>query len=224
MQKLSELVRRHLDSEGVSESRVMVLTSLHTNVDLIVAHLNTNGPRVRASGYIRQVEGGDGGQESMNLEERATTIDRFKTGKYNVLVSTVAIGEKDMNSKEIDLIISYDGCPTSVWMLERMCRKRDGKIIVLLSEGREAKRWDEAEKPSRAAIDESAIKLCNDVAKMIPQGVQPKCVEKMMKIEPYDREIHGKLSSKRSHVGSENSTSAKRRDAEAGSRKVPEGY
>lgn len=110
----------------------------------------------------------------------------------------------------------------------RTGRKRDGKVVVLLAEVREEKNWDKAKESYRdvqkAIIDGSSIELFDDAARMIPEGIQPKCIEKKLTIEPYDREVHGDLTGKRLRTKDESSASTKKRKRTTDiGRNVPEG-
>ncbi|KAG8768278.1 3'-5' DNA helicase [Ceratobasidium sp. 428] len=229
MQKLNELLREHFDAEDAEETRVMVFTNFRESVDEIVAHLNMNGSKIRASRFIGQA-GGKGGEKGMNQKEQIATIGRFKAGEFNILVAT-SIGEEGLDIGEIDLIVCYDAQKAPVRMLQRVGRtgrKRDGRVVVLLAEIREEKNWDKAKESYRdvqkAIIDGSAIELFDDAARMIPEGTQPECVEKVLDIEPYDREVHGNLSGKRLRTKTEGSASAKKRKrSEDVNRNVPEG-
>ncbi|KAG8721569.1 3'-5' DNA helicase [Ceratobasidium sp. 394] len=229
MQKLNDLLREHFDTEDAEETRVMVFTNFRESVDEIVAHLNTNGPKIRASRFIGQA-GGKGGEKGMNQKEQIATINRFKAGEFNVLVAT-SIGEEGLDIGEIDLIVCYDAQKAPVRMLQRVGRtgrKRDGKVVVLLAEVREEKNWDKAKESYRdvqqAIIDGSTIELFDDAARMIPEGVQPQCVEKALDIEPYDRAVHGNLSGKQLRTKTEGSASTKKRKRnEDVNRNVPEG-
>lgn len=110
----------------------------------------------------------------------------------------------------------------------RTGRKRDGKVVVLLAEIREEKNWDKAKEQYRdvqkAIIDGSSIELFDDAARMIPEGIQPQCIEKKLTIEPYDREVHGDLTGRRLRTKAEPSASTKKRKRATDiSRNVPEG-
>lgn len=63
----------------------------------------------------------------------------FREGGYNVLVST-CVGEEGLDIGEVDLIICFDVQKSPIRMVQRMGRtgrKREGRIVVLLAEGRE---------------------------------------------------------------------------------------
>ena len=67
------------------------------------------------------------------------TIEKFKNNVYNTLIAT-CIGEEGLDIGEVDLIICYDSGFSPIRMIQRMGRtgrKRDGKVYVLLMEGKE---------------------------------------------------------------------------------------
>ncbi|CCO26726.1 fanconi anemia group M protein [Rhizoctonia solani AG-1 IB] len=208
MEKLNEILVEHFDVPDASETRVMVFTNFRESVDEIVAHLNANESGIiKAHRFIGQA-GGKGATRA---------IKRFKAGEFNVLVAT-SIGEEGLDIGEIDLIACYDAQKAPVRMLQRVGRtgrKREGKVVVLLAEVREERNWDKAKESYRdvqqAIIDGSSIELFDDAARMIPEGVQPQCLEKRLDIEPYDREVHGDLTGKRLRTKTESSASAKKR-------------
>lgn len=66
-------------------------------------------------------------------------IQQFQSGSYNTLVAT-CIGEEGLDIGDVDLIICYDSQNSPIRMLQRMGRtgrKRDGRVVVLLTAGKE---------------------------------------------------------------------------------------
>ncbi|CAE6447946.1 unnamed protein product [Rhizoctonia solani] len=230
MEKLNEILVDYFNAPDANETRVMIFTNFRESVDEIVAHLNANeAGKIRAHRFIGQA-GGKAGDKGMSQKEQISTIKRFKDGEFNVLVAT-SIGEEGLDIGEIDLIVCYDAQKAPVRMLQRVGRtgrKREGRVVVLLAEIREERNWDKAKESYRdvqqAIIDGSSIELFNDAARMIPEGVQPQCLEKKLDIEPYDREVHGDLTGKRLRTKAESSTGAKKRKRNSDvNRNVPEG-
>lgn len=64
----------------------------------------------------------------------------FKSGICNTLVST-CIGEEGLDVGEVDLIICFDiSSKSPIRMVQRMGRtgrQRDGRVVVLITEGKE---------------------------------------------------------------------------------------
>ena len=64
---------------------------------------------------------------------------KFREGGYNTLVST-CVGEEGLDIGEVDLIVCFDAHKSPVRLIQRMGRtgrKRQGRIIVIVSQGRE---------------------------------------------------------------------------------------
>ncbi len=66
-------------------------------------------------------------------------VERFRKGGYNVLVST-SVGEEGLDIGDVDLIVCFDVSSSPLRLVQRMGRtgrKRAGKIVILVTEGKE---------------------------------------------------------------------------------------
>jgi len=66
-------------------------------------------------------------------------VKRFREGGYNTLVST-CVGEEGLDIGEVDLIICFDAQKSPIRLVQRMGRtgrQRQGRVVVILAEGRE---------------------------------------------------------------------------------------
>lgn len=66
---------------------------------------------------------------------------QFRDGGYNTLVST-CVGEEGLDIGDVDLIICFDAHKSPIRLVQRMGRtgrKREGRIVMLVSEGKEEK-------------------------------------------------------------------------------------
>ena len=64
----------------------------------------------------------------------------FREGGYNTLVST-CVGEEGLDIGDVDLIVCYDAHKSPIRLVQRMGRtgrKRQGRIVMLMTEGKEA--------------------------------------------------------------------------------------
>lgn len=142
-------------------------------------------------------------------------IQKFKSGHFNVLVST-SIGEEGLDIGEVDVIVCYDAQKTPIRMVCRVnhfCvygvnktpqlqrigrtgRKRTGYVHVLLSEIREEANWDKAKdtygEVQKSIVRGDQLELYGDVERLLPEHVKPECLEKKMDIDEYVREEKGK--------------------------------
>jgi len=63
----------------------------------------------------------------------------FREGGYNTLVST-CIGEEGLDIGDVDLIVCFDAHKSPIRLVQRMGRtgrKRHGRIVMLVTEGKE---------------------------------------------------------------------------------------
>ena len=66
-------------------------------------------------------------------------MSRFRSGGYNTVVST-SVGEEGLDIGDVDLIVCFDSSNSPIRLVQRMGRtgrKRDGKIVFLVSKGKE---------------------------------------------------------------------------------------
>ncbi|KAJ3113744.1 hypothetical protein HDU96_003004 [Phlyctochytrium bullatum] len=111
-------------------------------------------------------------------------IQKFHSGEINTVVAT-CIGEEGLDIGEVDLIICFDAQNSPIRMLQRMGRtgrKRAGRVVMLLAEGKEEESYRKAQAQYKAiqkAIANDRFKLHGeDMGNLLPKGVAPKCVKK----------------------------------------------
>jgi Fanconi anemia group M protein len=64
---------------------------------------------------------------------------KFKAGGYNTLIST-CVGEEGLDIGEVDLIVCFDAHKSPIRLVQRIGRtgrQREGRIVMLVTEGRE---------------------------------------------------------------------------------------
>jgi hypothetical protein len=142
------------------------------------------------------------------LKFNGKVIERFQNGNYNVLVST-SIGEEGLDIGEVDMIICYDTQSSPVRMLQRMGRtgrKRDGRIVLLLSEGKEEQQYKKTQtqyKSVQRAIQNQnrSFQLWLENPRMIPTGmVRPVCRQMRLEISDYEKPVRNAPSRKTSSM------------------------
>ena len=78
-------------------------------------------------------------QTSLPLSLSHQVVRSFRQGGFNTLVST-CVGEEGLDIGEVDLIVCFDAQKSPIRLVQRMGRtgrKRQGRIVVILAEGRE---------------------------------------------------------------------------------------
>ncbi|KAF5368364.1 hypothetical protein D9758_002380 [Tetrapyrgos nigripes] len=208
--------------DGAQESRTepvskaMVFVTNRQVVDEIIEELETHKPLIKASRFVGQ--GTDKqGKKGLAQKEQLDIIRRFKEGDFNVLVAT-SIGEEGLDIGEVDLIVCYDVQKTPIRMLQRLGRtgrKRDGTVHLLLAEGREEQNMDKA-KASHKEVQKTIVRgdhleLYADVERLLPDNIQPQCLEKVMEIQEYVQE-EGKKRTTKEDGGSKRAPKRKRND------------
>ncbi|SJX60992.1 related to MPH1-Member of the DEAH family of helicases [Sporisorium reilianum f. sp. reilianum] len=170
-------------SSSQADTRVMVFCSYRECCDEIVSYLNDSG--FKATEFVGQSKS-KSGKKGMSQKDQERVINDFKAGKYNVLVAT-SIGEEGLDIGSVDLTVCYEAVKDSIRMLQRIGRtgrKREGKIAVLVSEGREQHNWQHSKDNYKAVQKEldsrMHVELFDDVDRMVPDHILPQPVLKQV--------------------------------------------
>ncbi|SCU84133.1 LAFA_0D08328g1_1 [Lachancea sp. 'fantastica'] len=129
----------------------------------------------------------------MNQRQQKDVLKKFKSGLYNVLVCT-SIGEEGLDIGEVDLIICYDSTGSPIKNIQRMGRtgrKRDGKIVLLLS-GTENKKFAQAME-DYAELQRIVSRNSLDYRpsdRILPAGIEPVCEKKFITIGAEEDELN----------------------------------
>ena len=121
--KLVEILREN------AGGRTLVFSSYRDSVDVIRASLEEAG--IGAAILI-----GKAGEEGLKQKKQVETVERFRAGEYQALVST-RVGEEGLDISEVNLVVFYDNVPSSIRHVQRRGRtgRRDaGRLVVLIAE------------------------------------------------------------------------------------------
>ncbi|WVR08777.1 hypothetical protein IAU60_005835 [Kwoniella sp. DSM 27419] len=175
-----------------NDTRAMVFCSFRGCVLEVVDMLNQHPGLLRATKFVGQSQGKAEEDKGFKQKDQKKTINDFKDGKFNVLVST-SIGEEGLDIGEVDFVVIYDMPKQSIKLLQRIGRtgrKRDGEVHVLMSEGREDLNWDTAQQTHRDIQEEILhsrnLELFEDVEPLVPMDQPLTCLEQEMEIDPWD--------------------------------------
>ncbi|KLT45812.1 P-loop containing nucleoside triphosphate hydrolase protein [Cutaneotrichosporon oleaginosum] len=206
MQKTLELLLAHFaqaeEDEQVhgvrNNTRAMVFCSFRECVLEVVDMLNEHPHLLKATKFVGQSQGKQEKDNGFTQKDQKKTIEEFKEGKYNILVST-SIGEEGLDIGEVDFVVIYDMPKQSIKLLQRIGRtgrKRDGQVHVLMSEGREDLNWETAQQTHRdiqkEILHSRNLELFEDVERLLPAKF-PECIEKEMEIDPWDPSEQGRM-------------------------------
>ncbi|CAH7673641.1 hypothetical protein BY996DRAFT_4579160 [Phakopsora pachyrhizi] len=170
--------------------RLMIFCHFRDMVTDIVKFLNEEKPLIVASAFVGQSNDVKGNR-GMNQRTQNEVIKRFKNNEFNVLVAT-SIGEEGLDIGALDCIICYEAQKSPLRMLQRLGRtgrNEDGKVIVLIAEGREDKNWEKAQDQyhhvQNALLSKKTLELYDDCERLVPQGIRPVAIDKLIDVQPY---------------------------------------
>ncbi|XP_050988741.1 Fanconi anemia group M protein isoform X2 [Labeo rohita] len=188
LQKLDEVVLQHFqtwsessDSKASAEvsTRVMIFSSFRESVQEIAEMLNRHQPLVRVMTFMGQASAGKG-VRGFTQKEQLEVVRRFRDGGFNTLVST-CVGEEGLDIGEVDLIVCFDAQKSPIRLVQRMGRtgrRRQGRIVVILAEGREERTYNQSQS-NRRSINKSimgnkhSFHMFAHSPRMLPAGVTP---------------------------------------------------
>ncbi|MHA1185255.1 MAG: DEAD/DEAH box helicase [Candidatus Heimdallarchaeota archaeon] len=115
-------------------SRILVFTQYRTSAKKLSDILNkiTN---IKASRFVGQASKAD--DKGFSQKKQLETMQLFRDGELNCLVAT-SVGEEGLDVSECDLVVFYDCVPSAIRSIQRRGRtgrKRDGKVVVLITKG-----------------------------------------------------------------------------------------
>lgn len=172
------LLNHFLDAGVGSSTRAIVFSEYRDSAEEIVRTLNKHKPMIKATIFVGQADSKR--SEGMKQKQQIETIEKFRSGEFNVLVAT-SIGEEGLDIGQVDLIICYDASASPIRMLQRMGRtgrKRAGNITLLLMKGREEEQYrkakDNYEKMQRFICEGTRFKFRNDLSsRIVPRDIKP---------------------------------------------------
>ncbi|MBE6512374.1 MAG: DEAD/DEAH box helicase [Methanobrevibacter olleyae] len=144
MKKLIELLKLELgmdgqtrlkslrdDGEDNDSPKIIVFTQFRDTLDMIHERCEKEGIKsVRFYG-----QGTSDGKKGLTQKEQKNIIKSFKTGNYDVLIST-SVAEEGIDIPAVDLVILYEPVPSEIRMIQRRGRtgrKSSGRMKVLIT-------------------------------------------------------------------------------------------
>jgi len=123
------LIAETLGIEG--GERVIVFTESRDTAEALTEFL---GDHFAARRFVGQ--GDKEGSPGMTQTEQQETLEAFREGAFEVLVST-SVAEEGLDVPDVDLVLFYEPVPTAIRSIQRMGRTgrgTEGKVVVLLAE------------------------------------------------------------------------------------------
>ncbi|KAI4469149.1 fanconi anemia group m fancm family member [Holotrichia oblita] len=174
--KLQEIILNHFCEYKNSSSRVIIFSEYIETVKEIYALLVQHTPAIKPKYFL--------GQSSITQKQQIHAVNSFRSGDCNTLIST-CIGEEGLDIGEVDLIVCFDISNKSpirlVQRMGRTGRKKEGKIIVLVTEGKEEEILKEC-LVNKHYLSKNILKsreihsnLFQHNPRMIPDSLTPTC-------------------------------------------------
>ncbi|MDB2225534.1 DEAD/DEAH box helicase [Halorubrum ezzemoulense] len=147
---------------GINEGeRAILFTESRDTAEALVEFLS-------ASFDVRKFvgQGDKDGSDGMSQKQQQETLDEFKTGKFEVLVST-SVAEEGLDVPEVDLVCFYEPVPTAIRSIQRKGRtgrQAEGKVVVLMAEDTrdEAFFWISRRREKKMASQLAELKEATD--------------------------------------------------------------
>ncbi len=111
--------------------RAIVFTESRDTAETLTAFLGEHFDTRRFVG-----QGDKAGSDGMTQREQAETLEAFRDGEFEVLVST-SVAEEGLDVPEVDLVLFYEPVPKGIRSIQRKGRtgrQREGKVVVLIAE------------------------------------------------------------------------------------------
>ncbi|XP_019743748.1 Fanconi anemia group M protein isoform X2 [Hippocampus comes] len=183
LQHFRLLVERASDSNGSgaqeATTRVMIFSSFRDSVQEIAAMLNRHSPLIRVMTFMGQASAGKG-VKGFTQKEQLEVVNRFRQGGFNTLVST-CVGEEGLDIGEVDLIVCFDAQKNPTRLVQRMGRtgrQRQGRIVVILAEGREERTYNQSQSNKRNLLksivdNKRGFHMYPNSPRMLPDCITP---------------------------------------------------
>ena len=128
--KLSE-VRMEVGRTLLDDGQILIFTESRETASRIVDFLDEgNVNPVRFVGQNNKKN-----DKGMTQAEQKETLDEFRDGKYNVLVST-SVAEEGIDIPAVDLVLFYEPVPNAVRTVQRRGRtgrQTKGRVVILIA-------------------------------------------------------------------------------------------
>jgi ERCC4-related helicase/ERCC4-type nuclease len=157
---LKEIVQKQLDQELTS--RILVFSNYRSTSKLLTEELNKLDV-INAHWFVGQTSSKD--NQGLKQKEQIDILNRFKSGEFNVLVST-SVGEEGLDVAQCDLVVFYDVVPSSTRLIQRSGRtgrSREGKVVILIAKGTRDEGYHWASQKRKSKLKEDIEELQSEL-------------------------------------------------------------
>lgn len=159
--RIMSLVSRVLNS-GES-SKILVFAQYRETCDILVEKLS-HVENAKVTKLIGQANGG------LKQKEQIEMLDQFRSGDFNVVVST-SVGEEGLDITSTNAVIFYEPVSSEIRTIQRRGRtgrKNDGEVYVLIAAGTMDEVVESASKKKEALMRQRLETLSRDLQKKRP--------------------------------------------------------
>lgn len=148
LEATKKVLKTHFEAH--IDGRVIVFAEYRDTIDFLFSEL-AKMKGIKTAKFTGQAKGTEDG---MSQEEQKKTLDAFRKGTYNALVST-SIGEEGIDIPATSLVLFYEPVPSAIRFIQRKGRTaRDGlpgevKILIMKNSRDEAYYWNSRRKEKK---------------------------------------------------------------------------
>ena len=156
--RVMSLVSRTISQDD--GSKVIVFTQFRETCDLLVSKLSSI-PGAKVAKLVGQANGG------LKQREQIALLDSFRSGDYNVVVST-SVGEEGLDISSTNAVIFYEPVPSEIRTIQRRGRtgrKNDGEVFVLIARNTMDEVFDRSSSDKEKAMREKLERLSEDLSR-----------------------------------------------------------
>ncbi|XP_050061729.1 uncharacterized protein LOC114118970 isoform X1 [Aphis gossypii] len=200
--ELKKIVQNYFGNTNVeASSKIIIFCQYRLVVVEVFELLKTFGSSVKPVMFVGQSLKEKGG---LPQKKQLEVMSRFKSGDFNVLIAT-SVAEEGLDIGEVDLIICLEANKSPIKFVQRLGRtgrKRSGKCITLLTEGKEQIKYNSSVSSSKTLVMKMLkskvllSKLAPNGPRLVPKHIHPKClmihVKKPEELFPEKKKLKGK--------------------------------
>jgi ERCC4-related helicase len=130
LKKLMSILKKELKK---SNSKIIIFTQFRDSVENILQHCLAED--INAIKFYGQASREN--EKGLSQKKQKEIIKAFKSGEYDVLIST-SVAEEGIDIPAVDLVILYEPVPSEIRMIQRRGRtgrKNLGKMFILITKG-----------------------------------------------------------------------------------------
>ncbi|XP_050531446.1 Fanconi anemia group M protein [Daktulosphaira vitifoliae] len=178
--ELKKIVLNYFNMENAdANSKIIIFCQYRLVVVEVFELLKSFGEPIKPVMFVGQSLKEKGG---LCQKKQLEVMVRFKNGDFNVLIAT-SVAEEGLDIGEVDLIICLEANRSPIKFVQRLGRtgrKRSGKCITLLTEGKEHVKYKSSVSSSKTLVTKLLknkvvlSKLGQGGPRLIPNNIDPK--------------------------------------------------